>query len=107
VTIKVTSHIMKGQQAIHLLVEAANGIVVIVRVDVHKIDCIPHWVKRENQYIAMVNDVSPEGQAKTGKVVVDVSHNARGSPPYHRPYNVQPIRVLRRTNVVVPVRVCH
>jgi hypothetical protein len=44
VTIKVASHIVEGQQAIHLLIEAADGVVVIVGVDVHKINCIPHWV---------------------------------------------------------------
>jgi hypothetical protein len=109
VTIKVASHVMKGWQAIHLLIEMADGVVVIVGVYVHKIDCIPCWVKRENQYIAMVDDVMPEGWVQTGKavVVVDVSHNARGSPPYNGPYNVQPIRVLRHTNNDVPMRVLH
>jgi hypothetical protein len=36
---------MKGQQAVHFLVEAADGIVVIIGADIHKIDHIPHWVK--------------------------------------------------------------
>jgi hypothetical protein len=41
VTIKVTSHIMEGQKAIHLLVEVADGVIVIVRIDVHKVNHIP------------------------------------------------------------------
>jgi hypothetical protein len=45
VTIKVAPHIMKGWQAIHLLIEVADGIIAIVGVDVHKINCIPCWVE--------------------------------------------------------------
>jgi hypothetical protein len=54
---------MKGWQAIYLLIKAADGIVVIVRIDVHEVNHILCWVKRENEHIAMVNDVAPEGQA--------------------------------------------
>jgi hypothetical protein len=95
VTIKVACHIMKGRQAIHLLIEAADGVVVIVGVDVHKVDCIPCWVKQEDQ------DVALEGWAQTGKAVMDIGHNTRGIPPYHGLYNVQPVRVLGHTNDVI------
>jgi hypothetical protein len=76
---------------------------MIVRIDVHKIDCVPCWVKREDQYVAVIDDVAPESQAQMGKAVMDIGHNARGIPPYHGPYNVQPIGVLRRTHDVVPM----
>jgi hypothetical protein len=97
---------MKGWQAIHLLIEAADGIVAIVGIDVHEVDCIPRWVQREDQDVAVIDNVTLEGRAQTGKADMDIGHNLRGSPPYHGPYNVQPIRVLRRTNDIVPVRVC-
>jgi hypothetical protein len=96
---------MKGQQAIHLLIEVADGIIVIVGVDIHKVDCIPCWVKREDQDVVVINNVTPEGWAQRGKAVMDISHNLRGSPPYHGPYNVQQIGVLRHTDVIIPVRV--
>jgi hypothetical protein len=107
VTIKIASHVMKGWQAIHLLVEAADGIVAIVGVDVHEVDCIPCWVQREDQDVVVIDNVMPESRAQTGEVVMDIGHNLRGSPPYHGPYNVQPIRVLRHTNDIVPMRVHH
>jgi hypothetical protein len=50
VTIKVAPHIMKGWQAVYLLIEVADGIVVIVGVDIHKVDHIPCWVEQENQF---------------------------------------------------------
>jgi hypothetical protein len=74
---------------------------MVVGVDIHKIDCIPHQVKQEDQYVMVINNVVPEGQAQTGKAVVDIGHNTRGIPPYHGPYNVQPVGVLRHTNYYV------
>jgi hypothetical protein len=105
VTIKVASHVMKGWQTIHLLIEAAYSIIAIVRIDVHKIDCVPHWVEQDDQDVAVIDDVASESWAQTVKAVMDVGHNARGLPPYHRSYNIQPVGVLRCTNNIIPMRV--
>jgi hypothetical protein len=80
---------------------------MIIGIDVHKIDCIPHWVEQENQNVTAIDKVTPESWAKTGKAVVDIGHNARGLPPYHGLYNVQPVGVLRCTNNIVPMWVLH
>jgi hypothetical protein len=34
VTIKVASYVVEGQKAIHLLIEAADGVIVIIGIDV-------------------------------------------------------------------------
>jgi hypothetical protein len=73
-TIEVTSHIMKGRKVVYLLIEAANSVVTIIRIDVHKVNWLPCQKQQGNKDVMGIDDVVPKSRAETTEAVMDIGH---------------------------------